>query len=78
MLEKLEQRIKDYTAALEKSVSNHNTMLGAFNELKYIYDLFKESTPAVETIAGIVDPAQAPVIDAAINTTESVVNNVVE
>lgn len=56
MLDKLTARLKEYEIEIEKSAARHNSMLGAYQELKHVYELAKETEPVIE----IVDVTPTP------------------
>lgn len=70
MLEKLVARIKELGVQLEASAANHNALLGAMTELKGLYHDAVAAAPAVEAVAAVVAPAEAPILDAAVNAVE--------
>lgn len=55
-LSTLEERAKEYEAAIEKSLANHNGMLGALAELK---NMMAIATPVVDAIMPSAAPAMA-------------------
>jgi hypothetical protein len=76
MLEIIEAKLKEVSKQIEQVLANHNFLMGAKASLEQIYKDLQAAAPVAEAIVGAVDPAAAPAIDAAINTTESVINAV--
>lgn len=76
MLEKIEAQIKELAQKLESSAANHNYMIGAKAALEGLYATMKADAPAVEAVVSAINPAAGVSLDAAVNTTEAVVNAV--
>ena len=76
MLEQIKKRIGELAEMLEKSAANHNALVGAKTELESVYNVMISAAPEVEAVAAIVDPTQAPAIDAAISAVETVASAV--
>lgn len=56
MLEKLVLRIQELEQIIEKSAANHNSMIGALQEVKNLYHMFVESSSqADEVVAEVIE-----------------------
>jgi predicted ThiF/HesA family dinucleotide-utilizing enzyme len=74
MLDLLKSKIENYATQIENSVSNTTFLNTVKTELENVYNEFLSAAPAVESVATIVDPSAAPVIDAIVNDIETVTN----
>lgn len=72
MLEKLVARMHALTAELEISAGKHNSLVGAMNELKALYDDLVATAPVVESVVSDISPVDG----AAIHAIEEVVDAV--
>lgn len=72
MLEQIEARIASLSKAIESSAANHNVLMGALAEAKYLYNIMVQEAPSVAT--GVADAvaiasdveAAAPAVEAAV------------
>ena len=54
MLEAIKKRIDELAVELDRSMANHNAIVGALNEAKYLYQLAEKAVPVVEEIVAAV------------------------
>lgn len=61
MLKQLEERAKELAQKLEESAANHNSLIGAMNEIKALYQAAQAEAAPAEALVGEVLPADGQV-----------------